>query len=359
MLKAKALKDCARLWSVTALMAMVLATSGIVGHVHATARTPSDLPSPCRGSDLFARLERTNPDAHAAIVSEAAKIPNDGAVLWQITPPARANESSAHPSFLFGTIHVTDPRVLDLPVAARAALESADTVALEIVDISPDNVNSAIAALGPNLFFGGDRNLTDFLGVEEQDALADVLETQGLPAEFATRFKPWFLSAMLALPACERRRTDAGAIALDIALEQRAKALGIRTVGLETLVSQFEVMASLPLAAQLSWLRASIALHHAAEDDLETLVQMYLRRRVATIWAFNRERLRNDPELTAGIADFQLAMIDRRNREMVASMRPLLDAGRAFVAVGALHLPGETGLVALLRQAGFRVSPVE
>jgi hypothetical protein len=50
--------------------------------------------------------------------------------------------------------------------------------------------------------------------------------------------------------------------------------------------------------------------------------------------------------------------IDARNRRMVASLLPLLAEGTVFVAVGALHLPGESGLIAGLREAGFELSPL-
>ncbi len=38
---------------------------------------------------------------------------------------------------------------------------------------------------------------------------------------------------------------------------------------------------------------------------------------------------------------------------------PLLEKGGAFIAIGALHLPGSDGLVALLRKAGFDISALE
>ena len=54
---------------------------------------------------------------------------------------------------------------------------------------------------------------------------------------------------------------------------------------------------------------------------------------------------------------FQEEGIDARNRRMVDNALPLLEQGCLFIAVGALHLPGETGLLTLLREAGYRLKP--
>jgi uncharacterized protein YbaP (TraB family) len=54
-------------------------------------------------------------------------------------------------------------------------------------------------------------------------------------------------------------------------------------------------------------------------------------------------------------AEFQDRLITRRNRLMAERLQPYLQEGNAFVAVGALHLPGETGLLELLEQRGYTV----
>ena len=58
-----------------------------------------------------------------------------------------------------------------------------------------------------------------------------------------------------------------------------------------------------------------------------------------------------------GVAQFQEALIDKRNDTMTERALPVLEKGPTFIAVGALHLPGETGLVKQLRDAGYTVTP--
>jgi uncharacterized protein YbaP (TraB family) len=52
-------------------------------------------------------------------------------------------------------------------------------------------------------------------------------------------------------------------------------------------------------------------------------------------------------------------MITTRNKTMAAHAEPILAKGNAFIAVGALHLPGPEGLIELLRKNGYTVSMVE
>jgi uncharacterized protein len=53
-----------------------------------------------------------------------------------------------------------------------------------------------------------------------------------------------------------------------------------------------------------------------------------------------------------------MKMITVRNRHMAERAEATLNAGNAFMAVGALHLPGPEGLVSLLQQKGFTVTPI-
>ena len=143
-----------------------------------------------------------------------------------------------------------------------------------------------------------------------------------------------------------------------IARRERQR-LRIRVVGLETIVDQFTAMASLPVDTELAWLRANLSLYPRIEDLTETLLQLYLQRRISATWELS-QALAGPLALTAGqLKHVQEALVVRRNRNMRDAALPLLAAGGAFVAIGALHLPGRSGLVSLFREAGYTVTPVE
>lgn len=91
---------------------------------------------------------------------------------------------------------------------------------------------------------------------------------------------------------------------------------------------------------------------------METYQQLYLERRISSIWVLSIRGVptdQSDPRLSAYMEDM---MINKRNRLMLERSLPLLAEGSAFIAVGAAHLPGDQGLVELFRKAGYEVTPV-
>ena len=118
-------------------------------------------------------------------------------------------------------------------------------------------------------------------------------------------------------------------------------------------------MASIPNDAQIKILKAGLVYADRTDDMIETLVQMYLKRNIAATMPFQlalAEKAGVDPSI---YDDFIRILITDRNRKMRDAAQPLLEKGNAFVAVGSLHLPGHTGLVTLLREAGYKVTPAE
>jgi uncharacterized protein YbaP (TraB family) len=61
----------------------------------------------------------------------------------------------------------------------------------------------------------------------------------------------------------------------------------------------------------------------------------------------------------SGFASFHHALLTLRNPRMRDAALPILAEGDAFIAVGALHLIGDDGLVSLLRRAGYELTPIE
>lgn len=60
-----------------------------------------------------------------------------------------------------------------------------------------------------------------------------------------------------------------------------------------------------------------------------------------------------------GIGNFTEILLFKRNRNWVAKLKDLLPKKMLLIAVGAGHLPGDQGVISLLRKAGYKVSPIE
>jgi hypothetical protein len=140
-------------------------------------------------------------------------------------------------------------------------------------------------------------------------------------------------------------------------LFQRAQQAGKPLHGLETIAEQLEVFEGLPLDDQVALLRDAVEQFASIDGMNDELLAAYKRQDLAAMVAINEAAMATGDQRLAG--EFQRRLIVDRNHRMAGRMEPWLQQGGAFVAVGALHLPGEQGLVSLLRQRGYSVRAVE
>lgn len=307
----------------------------------------------CIGSDLTASLQKNDPVAFGKIEAEAAATPNGKGLLWKL------EKAGEKPSYLFGTMHMTDPRVTTLPAAAQKAFDAADTVVIETTEVLDQAKMMATLAKEPELMmFTDNTTLSSLLSPQDRATVDAALDARGIPPASVAKMKPWILSAMVALPACELARKADGAPVLDVKLAQEAKAAGKELAGLETAADQLRAMASLPLAFHVKGLVDTLKLGDRMNDVNETMIVLYQRGDIGMIWPLFRAVLPDETDDPAGYAAFEEAMVTSRNKVMAANAAPMLAKGNAFVAVGALHLPGPDGLVELLRKAGYTVTVV-
>lgn len=312
----------------------------------------------CSGSNILVELAETDPATLKKINDEAAEVPFGQSLLFKL------EKSGQEPSYLFGTMHLTDPRVVSLPQAAQDVFDQTDTVAIESTEIL-DPVQAQVTLMSkPELtMFTGDERLSDYLAEDDKKILAQGLAERGLQLALIDRMKPWLLSGMLALPECEFARKQAGEPFLDLALAQSAKAQGKTLVGLETLIEQFDAIASLPMKFHVQGLVDTIALGDQVDDVLETMIVLYTEGKIGTVWpmlrATSEQYGTSTPEAVAGYAQFEETMVHTRNLTMLERSLPILEKGNAFIAVGALHLPGEKGLARLYQNAGYTVTPLK
>ena len=332
----------------SALAILAFAVAALLATERANAEATA-----CTGSNMLPALE-SDPALAQQMRAEAAETVNGKGLLWKI------EREGATPSFLFGTMHVTDPRVTSLTPAARSAFDAAGTVVIETTEVMDQKKMLASLMQTPELtMFVDDRTLTSLLTVEDADVLNNALEARGISLASVSKMKPWMLSAMLALPVCELARKADGAAVLDVKLAQDALAAGKNLEGLETAVAQLEAMASLPMEFHMKGLIDTAKLGDRIEDVTETMIILYQNENTGMFWPLFRAAMPGEEAKESGYAAFEEAMVTTRNRKMVEKAAPILERGGAFIAIGALHLPGQDGLVELIRREGYNVSRVK
>lgn len=332
----------------TALLPLTLAFALFAGQpAHAV---DEEQPS-CRGINLLEEMQGT--EAHTRILSVAAETENANALLWKIEADGKP------PSYLFGTVHLTDERLSRLTDAQKSALASSRRLVLEVDDLSAGNMARAMIRARGQMVFSDGRRLDHLLSAEEYARVSGILRGAGMPPELAASFRPWVASMMLALSQCEQLRVRRGLLPLDAALAREAQSQGLTIAGLETLEQQLRAMASVPEADQLEILKAGLRTYDRIDDILETMVQLYLGRQLGAIWPLQLALAEKVGVASGAFVSLESSLLLTRNIGMRERAVPHLTEGGAFIAVGALHLPGPMGLVSLLREAGYSVTAVD
>ena len=316
--------------------------------------TQAAIASTCGGTDLLAKLKDEQPEVYRQIAEKAAETPNGEALLWRIS-----GNGAAEPSYLFGTMHVTDERVAGLNSALLQVLDNVSTVALEIEGAG--DVAKLQAAMGkrPDLLMMQDGSLWDLIDDSVEPIVAEKLAEVGMPKSAVAGLKPWLPALSLSVSLCEAQRTQAGHPVLDKAIETYARKHGKQVIGLETAIEQFSIMSSMPLETQAMFLTDAARMRDAAADLGETMISLYLQRRLTWFIPFTHTLSTRSAAQIEAEGNFMSALIDKRNVNMAERANALLQEGKTLIAVGALHLPGETGLVKLFRDQGYEVEPID
>ncbi|MBB3594439.1 hypothetical protein FHX08_004843 [Rhizobium sp. BK529] len=307
----------------------------------------------CTGANLLTELQQKDPARYADAVKEADATPNGKGIFWKIEKPG------LKASWLLGTMHVTDPRVLNLPPRAQTAHDGADTIIIESDEILDEKKATASLLMRPDLMmFTDGTTIEKLLSPEDYTRLETGLKQRGIPLSAVSRMRPWMIASAVALPACEIARKAKGGQFLDQKIAADAAAEGKQVKGLETLAEQLQAMAELPVEFHLKSLIETLELGARMNDVVETMTDIYLSGDIGMTMPMLKTVTPEGSDEDSDYAAFEQRVILDRNKVMAERATPILAHGNVFMAVGALHLPGKEGVIELLRQQGFTVTAV-
>ncbi len=262
-------------------------------------------------------------------------------LLWKIAQPGVA------PSYLLGTMHTEDPRVINLPEPIQKRFDAANSASFEIMMDISTLLKSAAA-----MFLAEGKTLDKLLSSEDYQYIMAKLEAHGMPEEAAKTMKLWAILLTVSMP-----KSETGEF-LDLILYQQAATSGKQVYGLEKIEEQLSILDSLSTLEQTILLKDTLSYLDDMPQMLETMHDLYLTRDLTKMMQFSEKYMANDdPKVQKLLDKFMHLLVNVRNQTMLKRMQPRLREGNAFIAVGALHLPGEQGLLKLLQKQGYRVSP--
>lgn len=268
------------------------------------------------------------------------------AMAREATLPAfQISRDGVPAGYLVGTMHSEDPRVMALMRDLELLVEQVDVVAIELV---PDGIT--LLAVGAATLLPADQRLSERIGAQRFAALREAAAAHGLPESVLERLKPWAAAVILGVPAMETGQV------LDTALYLAAQARTRQVVGLETAAEQIAVFDRMPGPLQTQLLDAMIKTAPQMPMHLEALTAAYLSGDLDRIDAVARAQHAGVPPAVR--TWFESELLQRRNARMLERALRLLAKERVLIAVGAMHLGGDHGLIDGLRRRGFAITPL-
>ncbi len=260
-------------------------------------------------------------------------------VFWSVT------DDEGRQNWLLGTVHSEDPRLLDFPGELIEALQQSDRLALELV---PDA--TMLERLQQAMHFE-DSGLDEVLEAELYDQVVRILdESYGMGEPAVRRLRPWAAAMTLSVPPPQT------GLFMDLALSFRAGGMGLDVIALETLDEQLEFLKGMSHEAQLELIRTAVEEHENMPETFERLVSAYLAGDLDELEALSQHQLEGVDEEV--VRHFNEIGLNQRNHVMLGRALPHLEQGGLVIAVGALHLVGDEGLIRLLEEEGFELEGI-
>lgn len=273
-------------------------------------------------------------------------------LLWKVS-----GNGLGRASYIMGTHHFAPASMIDKIPGIEQAIESCDVVVGELEKesmVGPE----AQAQVAQAIIAPADSTLDVVFTPEEYRIVEEVFDkyfgTMGVKLSQMNNLKPVAINTqMQAMQAIKYLPTLDPNSLIDAAMQTRCNEAGRPSLALETIEDQIKLLFNAPIADQ-----AKELLEICKNDDNFTvmtsaLVEAYMSQDLSKI-----ESIINDPEL-GGNDDAMDALLYNRNRAWASKLAGMMPERSCLVCVGAGHLPGQQGLLQLLRDRGFTVEPVQ
>lgn len=269
---------------------------------------------------------------------------DENALLWRIS-----GKELSTPSYLYGTIHLIGKEDFFLTDSTKAAIERADLVTFEI---NMEDMTDMSAQMGMLMkaFMDDGKTLRDLLSEEDYEVVKKHFDEMGLPLFMLERIKPMFLTVMAGGDMSPDAMQSGDMLSYEIEIMEMAKKDEKKMGGLETMEFQMSVFDSIPYEAQAEMLVESIKSADAGDEEFAEMIKMYKAQDIVGMVSLMGE--------DEGIGEYEDILLNTRNKNWIPIMGEMMMAQPTFFAVGAGHLGGDNGVVALLRKEGYTLEPV-
>jgi len=258
------------------------------------------------------------------------------ALLWEIS-----HDALEKPSYLYGTVHVIGESDFIIHQNTESAFASSEQLVLELNPASPDVQGELIKAMAMT----DGRTLQSILG-DDFDAVAQVFaDSFSLDLNQLNRIKPFFVASMI-IP----KLLDEAAKSYELVFIEKAGELGIGIAELETVADQIGALDQMSNDEQAEMLRTTAFEIQEQREMFKYLVKLYHQQDIKKLHKASVE--------LSELQDFEAALLTRRNQRWIPLIETFIKEKSSFIAVGAAHLAGDDGVIKLLEEAGYKLTPL-
>ena len=270
-----------------------------------------------------------------------------GQLLWKITGKGLKN-----PSYLFGTHHLIPIQFLDSVPGLYPAFNSAKMVVSEVVlnnlDATPAIRKAAL--LPDTITIRGLLNQAEYEFVNQE-----LTNTLRMSLDNLNKMHPSLISKLYELELYKKYEHFDENTQSDTYFQLVAAKKGIPIAGLETVEQQVKLLFPENIKKETQLLVASIRNKEMLIQEMREMNRLYREGNLDAL-----EVLANQSNKQWNVSEEEnKKLIDDRNINWVKQLLDLIKNNSCFVAVGALHLPGNKGLIKLLKNEGYKVIPVK
>lgn len=288
-----------------------------------------------------------------AILFICVAISANAQLLWKVT----GNGLDA-PSYIMGTHHLAPFSIMDSIAGLRQAMRETQQVYGEL-KMSELESPATMQLMQKSMMIDGDTTLTTLFSPEDYATVNKFCkENMMMDLSMAPKLKPaYLLNNVVVMAYVKHVGKFNPQEQLDTFFQSQASKNGKKVDGLESPEFQFNLLfngASLQRQAQL--LMCTLHNIDSEVENIKKLTDAYMRQDLRTMLEISEQRKGNQCDPLPSEED---AMIFNRNKAWAEKLPAILKAAPTFVAVGALHLPGEKGLLNLLKKQGYTVEPVK
>ena len=299
------------------------------------------------GISLFSscKTQDTVAPAEVKAAMQSPEMQEDAkALLWKVS----GNELAVA-SYVFGTIHMIDAKDFFLPEGTLTAIDESAKVVFEI-DMADMNDPMKLMPMMQKAFMKGDTTLKDLMTEDEYGKVEAHFSKMGLPLFFLERIKPMFLT-VFASGDFDPQQLQSGEIkSYEMEFASMAEDSNKETGGLETIDYQIGIFDGIPYKDQAQMLLDAIASDNPDGEEFQELINLYKAQDVEGLY----KMMQGDET----VAEYEDALLTTRNKNWIPIMSDMMSKDVTFFAVGAGHLGGPQGVINLLREEGYTLTPI-